>query len=852
MKLQLFILFFVLFGFIACSVQDKTYIVTGQKESVAEAADDLARYLSATYPRQKFEVVTQPISDSKNILLEIEEDAGWENNEAFKILGEENRLIIKGKTPRAIAYGVFGLLKHLGWNFNLSFQIPPDNPKPLDFLSINLENEPLKERRILFNWHNFISGCTGWNYEHWEQWIDNGFKIGFNTIMVHAYGNNPMHSFTFNGVEKEMGFLSTTQHGRDWGTQHVNDVRLLPGGEIFDHYVFGSRAAMVPDEKRSPAATALMQEVFKHADAKGMGVCFSLDVDVWMANPQNVINTLPEEALIEIDGYNTVNPDHPEGKNYYKAQLTQLFSDYPEITMLTPWIRHPSKNPTQNTIWLLHESGTLPLEWQKEYFEILKNNPDLIDERPYPGLFAVSKIVKVYREILDEIKPEVELSLGSWDLDFPIYADPFIQEDCGFISLVEDNISDNTGLIEGLARVAERRDFHMIVWAQHDSHRIMGRPYIPFPNFNNLLEKINAKGYGIIHWTTHPLDLLFTNYENQVWENTANETWEKSSENFALSMLKNKNKKLVEYYKEWYFNAPMFGRETEDYFFVPGVEYQMEGYTSSLEVVEKAKERLKLLKEVKKSALNRTGLKEYNYHLGLEKFIISFFNNHHNMHQAFQFLKDEKTDEAIQYIKLTHPEETINLFSKTISDFGATRGEEGLLLSMNTRWLPDYICIRQRVGMEPIRINFQPTSHDPLAQKPGNFTYFIDSDKNFWLSLGEKELNTKAATNGQLPLKDINDSWIEIAGETIIPLKTMRNHKLRGGEYDLVLHFVGQNNACKVIVMEGEKEISYFTAGKSGTDAKAKLVTSGSELSIKIIPEGEIVKVAGLMLAFKN
>ena len=135
---QLFIFVFFVFGQFACSIQDKTYIVTGHNESVSEAAGDLAHYLSVTYPRQKFEVVSQPVSDSRNILLEIVEDAGWGNNEAFTILGEENQLIIKGKTPRAISYGVYGLLKHLGWNFYLSFQVPPDNPKPLDFLTVNL------------------------------------------------------------------------------------------------------------------------------------------------------------------------------------------------------------------------------------------------------------------------------------------------------------------------------------------------------------------------------------------------------------------------------------------------------------------------------------------------------------------------------------------------------------------------------------------------------------------------------------------------------------------------------------------------------------------------------------------
>ena len=516
---HLFIFVFFVFGHLACSIQDKTYIVTGHNESVSEAAGDLARYLLATYPRQKFEVVSQPVSDRRNILLEIVKDAEWENIEAYKISGEENQLIIKGKTPRAIAYGVFGLLKHLGWNFYLSFQVPPDNPVPLDFLSVNLGNEPLKERRILFNWHNFISGCTGWNYEQWEQWIDNGLKIGFNTVMVHAYGNNPMHSFTFNGLDKELGYLTTTQRGRDWGAQHVNDVRLLHGGNIFTHYEFGSEAAKVPVEEKVQSATEMMQQVFRHASRKNMDICFALDVDTWIANPQNIITTLPDDALLEILGYQTVNPDHVEGRKYYTAQLNKLFLDYPEINILAAWMRNPRQGPGLGSTWLLHNSNTLPESWQQEYFKILENHPELKDERPYPGLFAISKIINVYREILDEINPDVELMLGSWRNGYPKLAKYFIPEFCGFIPL-NDNTLDSTDVIDELSKVGENRSIYPIVWAHHDDHRYLGRPYIPYTNFNSLLDGINSKGYGIIHWTTHPLDLFFSNHENQVWKDT--------------------------------------------------------------------------------------------------------------------------------------------------------------------------------------------------------------------------------------------------------------------------------------------------------------------------------------------
>ena len=606
--------------------QKQTILIVCEDENVEKVAgEELKKYLSETYQDKDFELSESKNDEKENIILKLSNENGFSNKEAFKIDGSKGELKVQGNTNRALLNGVYELLKEIGWSFYLSFEVPPINPAPLNFSSLNIENQPLKRKRIIFNWHNFLSGCTGWDYEQWEQWIDNSAKIGFNTIMVHAYGNNPMHSFSFNGVEKEIGYFSTTKKGRDWGTEHVNDIRLLYGGELFSEDEFGAEVAKSPANKRVAATTNLMQDVFKHAAQKEMGVCFAIDVDTWMANPQNVINTLPDDAIIRIAGYKTVNPEHPEGRKYYEAQLKKLFSDYPEITMLAPWMRRPRQNPGLGSIWLQHDSKTLPEKWRKEYVELLNQHPELKDERPYPGLFAISKIIKVYRKILDEIKPETELVLGSWEFNYMKQAAPFIPEYCGFIPLDYDYNLKRLEVLADLEEVGKSRKLYPIVWAHHDDHRYIGRPYHPYQNFNTLLDDIKSDGYGIIHWLTHPMDLVFSNYENQVWAKTENEPLEESTKKFAESLMKSKDENLVRYYDDWFHEAPMFGRETTDYFINPNEEYKLESYTSSLEVVDRAKERLSVLQKVNKNVLKARGLKEYDYQVGMENFIISFF-----------------------------------------------------------------------------------------------------------------------------------------------------------------------------------------------------------------------------------
>jgi hypothetical protein len=59
---------------------------------------------------------------------------------------------------------------------------------------------------------------------------------------------------------------------------------------------------------------------------------------------------------------------------------------------------------------------------------------------------------------------------------------------------------------------------------------------------------------------------------------------------------------------------------------------------------------------------------------------------------------------------------------------------------MNTRWLTHYVRFRQQLALEPVRYNFAATSHDPLAQSRGVYTFHFDADRNVWQTLGTHEI----------------------------------------------------------------------------------------------------------------
>ena len=47
-----------------------------------------------------------------------------------------------------------------------------------------------------------------------------------------------------------------------------------------------------------------------------------------------------------------------------------------------------------------------------------------------------------------------------------------------------------------------------------DDRTFVGRPYLPFPNFTGLV-KGTGTGFGVIHWTTRPLDIYFKSLAEQ-------------------------------------------------------------------------------------------------------------------------------------------------------------------------------------------------------------------------------------------------------------------------------------------------------------------------------------------------
>jgi hypothetical protein len=742
-------------------------------QSEALAAAELAKYLKQQYPtgvafevgdsadkRAATHVIVVGSAASQGDLLREPERAALRTPGSFVVFTRE----LEGKPVGCIVgadaqgtwYGVYRLLTRLGWGFYLSFDTcPAARFERFSFDGWQLEDRPLVPVRMVFNWHNFLSGCSTWDLEHWQKWIAQSQKMGYNAVMVHAYGNNPMAGFQFRDLQKPVGYLSSTRVGRDWSTNHVNDVRRLWGGEVFGSSVFGSVAAIEgSDRARTEAAQRLMSEAFAFAERRNVHVYFAVDVDTTTANPQEMIESLPEHARFQIDvpamawmGQEAgkawlANPDTPEGFSFYKAQVNHLLQVYPQIDCLVVWHRKG------NTPWMGFKPESMPKRWREEYKQELTKTPGAEKLWHSHHFFAQAKIVRAFQQSVKELgRDDVKIAFGSWDFQFLPAADRFLPEGVSLIPLDwmvlrDASAFDTTERRASVAQVAAHRPVIPIAWAHHDDGNYVGRPYTPYSAFFDRLTemKCRAAGYGIIHWTTKPLDLYFKSLVDQVWAASKNEPLETACRRMAEHLVgREQSAAFGAYLEAWVTTMPKIGRETSDFF----IDHELKDLAG---VEAGRRKRLEMLDAVDRSQLGPSGCEWLDYFTGLEKYVLDIYRTEDMFNRAKKQYAAGDLDAARLTMAECRPEKAIEHFAAFSQRGGLTRGEQGLVVSMNTRWLPHYVRFRQQLGMEPVRCNFAPTSHDLLAQSRGVFTFHFGPDRSVWQCFGTEETGAEVFT----------------------------------------------------------------------------------------------------------
>ncbi|MEN6406927.1 MAG: hypothetical protein ABFC77_10705 [Thermoguttaceae bacterium] len=857
-------------------------IVVGRSAPSVEtlAAGDLAAFLQKLYPDEVFEVGSKIPDSGRCILLGSPKSLPELNRyvsqahiaepESFAVAvqHEPSRdvAVIAGADPRGCAYGVYAVLERLGCGFYLSYDaLPQPRRQSFSFDGWQFTDKPLAADRIVFEWHNFMTGCTGWNFADWKKWIEQLHKMRFNTIMVHAYGTNPMFTFQFGGCDKPVTHVSSTARGRDWSNEHINDVRRLVGGSAFTDPVYGTDVALAPEDRQTAAAQDLMKRVFATAADRGMHVCFALDVDTISSNPQKLIMTLPERARFKTGKFWLANPDTPEGYSYYKAQAESLFKLYPQIDRLAIWVR------LCRTPWTTLVPDELPASWQAELQTLMAKDPTLAQQSTEAtsirtqvpsaaSWFALSKVVAAYQRTLRELdRKDVRLMVGGWLFDWMPTADRCLPRTVTFVPLdyaVLEGRSelDTPDRRQATRKLAERRSIVPIVWAQHDDGAFRGRSEKPYDDFQTKLARSGLNSFGIIHWATRPLDLYFKNLSEQVWSDTANQDLRATCEKMAdRSFGPTACKTGAEYLSAWLAESPTFSRETGDLFMDRPVTPKM-----AEQVADGCRRRLTMLDRIDPAPLDNAARERLAYYRDIEEFVAEFYRAECLYQQGCNAVAKGDFDSLRQAVAECRPEAIVQRYANACRRGGGNAGETAGIFSINLRWLPYQISLRQAFALEPVRLKFGPTLHNPLAERPGGLTFFADAQRHLWRVCGARELGVEAFVwpndtkpEGSANRAELCQSGIESAQPVTLELAPflhdMRKspRSLRPGKYRVRLLAADPRSTAS-----GQR---VFTVRLTTTDANNQKTSTIAEKTVDLFKiAGAAGRIAEVVMEFEH
>ena len=308
---------------------------------------------------------------------------------------------------------------------------------------------------------------------------------------------------------------------------------------------------------------------------------------MYPTNPERQLNP----SIIEL-----ADPDSKEGYLYYKSEIEQLMKLYPQITQVAVWFRGAPASP-----WTSLKPEDFPASWREEYRAAIAANPALKDDPHAPGMFAMGKVAKAFRKALNETgHAQVTLAAGSWGFGYLPSADAFMPASTTLMPLDCNYEFPSDPVQESVRAIGRHRPVVPIVWAQHDDREYAGRSYVPFAGLGSMLQWSNSAGYGVIHWTTRPLDLFFKSVADQVWTGSEDEALDTTAAEMAKRTFGSGAQELGKrYLLDWIYNGPAFGRETSDKFISLTLDAENEAIG--------AKARLDLLKRMRASGAGCCG-----------------------------------------------------------------------------------------------------------------------------------------------------------------------------------------------------------------------------------------------------
>lgn len=414
-----------------------------------------------------------------------------------------DRLVVAGRTPIGVQYGVYSLLEELGVGFYLGGDAIPDERAavtlPDDFVRVK---QPALAIRGSLPWINFLNSPTTWNLEDYRFFFDQMAKMKMNFVGFHAYDSEPFFAYGDGGVWRD-GAPAATSLDYGWGTVRGMAAKDFGFGtsDCFGAAPFGSRAVVEAKDADDAIrrSQCVLAQGLQYAKERGIHPCVGF----------------------ELGG----DPTDPANQRRYEKRIRYVLSRFPMADTIWFWQSEGLGGGGQGAAvgtplgaLVRHNRGTFAYLGSEER----------ISEATRVAAFAEF----AYR-VARQVRPDIRVALSGWGgdqwmrfSDFYLGLDKLLPKDIVFAAL--DNIDPTSA--QQVSRVygelSPERERWPIPWFESDggfTRRDQWGPQTNVKPFTSLCRDALAKGcQGMlgIHWQTRGIEEAAAYLAQFAWDPT--------------------------------------------------------------------------------------------------------------------------------------------------------------------------------------------------------------------------------------------------------------------------------------------------------------------------------------------
>lgn len=405
--------------------------------------------------------------------------------------------VIAGADAEGTRSGVFAFLEELGCSFHLHGDILPERVAALPPLEFDIARTPRFALRGMQLWNYWYVGRDSWSFEDYDAYLTQFPKLGLNLFDFPLYLYEPL----FTGYRYQNHLVDGhVLAGIDTGLARI-------GGDIFagaPRFSSPDIPGDAPQDERNRAAIALMRRVFARARELGIKTCVDIELSSLLHSNPALLATMPHED--RFDGGTMLAPSSPSGRELLRTRLDALISAYPECDFYGVW-------QPEGVTMFASEGSPHPddVAFRRDHVHLA--------DRLSPSDLDYAHSLRMAHAILKEIKPGAVIATGGWGAERIIAAaDELLPTDIvrSTMGYYEPQLTLKTDRLANYGHTAGSQ-WH-ITWGEVDQHMWVLQPKTrTTATVLNELEMRGVDGALLLHWRRLFSDLDISLFAKGCW-----------------------------------------------------------------------------------------------------------------------------------------------------------------------------------------------------------------------------------------------------------------------------------------------------------------------------------------------